>query len=643
MNLNKLLLIVPITLSLFSCGAGSQNSENINSQYAPETELEEVFESLKENNFTMSYEDSLVNLDNMIRRATYSYTKNSVQAEGYHGFFAYAEDEKNDVVFKYNIVDGEIVAGAPLVSSYDGLRYESLYDFTYGFEDFDISYLPKTKDEEGYYHYEFNRNEYNDTLIKSIFNRVSGNSIDPVSLKMKVVKNILTVETVLIDNYLDPTLKDTIVVTIYNIGKTTNPEIEKYLQDGKTSKDPLDMKFYKLMNSYLGATNYTVEVYNDEINESKKILTEYCTSDAIYDVTNSSQKGYLKTQGAVVSYEVVNDKVNILSTPIADQYNNFYTEIFGNIIYYSFSDITYDVLVGYKDEKNDNLYHITDTYFIYILGYLCYLDIDETNYASEALIEITGENEFVITLNTFNKSNNLKVVSRICKFYDLNEVELPFVDEYLSLGDDASKQSKNDLQAVLNKISSHNYSLDILSGSGLAKAYMTENYYYQEIYGSPNTNFGYIKIGESIREFTIIDSEIIIDETKDYASGSNPLSIPSHGTILGYDMDLSYISTFEGIYNIDNYDVETIGDLSFWSIRDNEVALDLYNYVWYGIKGIYPYASGFVVSNNGEDSKLSLIAAYVLEDGSYKGYESFTYYDIGNTSYELLDNYLANL
>ena len=231
MNLNKLLLIVPITLSLFSCGAGSQNSENVNSQYAPETELEEVFESLKENNFTMSYEDSLVNLDNMIRRATYSYTKNSVQAEGYHGFFAYAEDEKNDVVFKYNIVDGEIVAGAPLVSSYDGLRYESLYDFTYGFEDFDISYLPKTKDEEGYYHYEFNRNEYNDILIKSIFNRVSGNSIDPVSLKMKVVKNILTVETVLIDNYLDPTLKDTIVVTIYNIGKTTNPEIEKYLQE----------------------------------------------------------------------------------------------------------------------------------------------------------------------------------------------------------------------------------------------------------------------------------------------------------------------------------------------------------------------------------------------------------------------------
>lgn len=638
MKLNKIVLIPAILLSLFSCGNNPSTSE-----YKPQTELEEIFQDLKENNFTMAYEDSLVNLNNMVRRETYTYTKNSVQAEGYRGFFAYAEDDKNDVVFKYNIVDGEIVSGAPLVSSYDGLRYESLYEFTYGFEDFDISYLPKTKDSNGYYTYEFNKNKLNDTLVKAIFNRTGSNSLDPVSLKMKVVKNILTVETVLIDNYLDPTRKDTITTTIYNIGTTSNPEIEQYLLDGKTSKDPLDMNFYKLMNSYLGATNYAVDMYNDSISEENKLLTEYCTENALLDVTDYANSGYLKTQGAIVSYEVVNDKVNILSTPVADQYNNLYTNIFGEIIAYSFADITYDVLVGYKDENNPNLYHVTDSYFIYVLGYLCYLTIDEYNYASEALIEIVGDNEFVITLNTFDKNTNLKVVSRICKFYDLNKVEMPFVDEYLSLGDAANTQSKDDLQEVLNMIKGHNYSMDILSSSGLAKVYMTENYFYQEIYGDPNSNMGYIKINDAVRKFNIVNNEIIIDETKDYAAGSNPLEIPSHGDILGYDLDLSYISTFEGIYDASKYEEKTVDGLSFWSITDTEVALELYDYIWSGISGIYPYASGFAVSNNGENSKISLVAAYVLEDGSYHGYDAFTYYDIGNTSYPILDEYLKTI
>lgn len=636
MKVNKIILLSTILLSLFSCG------NNVTSAYKPETELEEVFNKLKNNNFTMDFEDSFVNFDNMVRRETYTYTENSIQVDGFRGFYAYAYDAKNDYVFKYNIVDDEVVSSAPLISSYDGLRYGSVYEVTYGFEDFDISYLPKTKDSEGYYNYEFNKNSYNDVLIKTILNRTSATSIDPVSVKMKVVKDVLKVETVLIDNYLDTDAKDTITNVIYNIGSTSNPKIEKYLKDGKTAKDPLDIKFYKTMNSYLGATNYRIDIYNDSISESNKLFTEYCTPDSIYDESFTANSGYLKTQGIIVKYEVKNNEINILETPVADQYNNFYEDIFGDVIYYSFSDITYDSLIGYKDDKNPNLYHLTDSYFIYVIGYLCYLTIDETNYASEVLFEIIDDNEFVVTINTVDKQTNLKVVSRICRFSDLNKVSLPVVDKYLSKGDPALNQNKNDLKEVLDMFSKHNYSFDVVSTLGLSKVYLTDKYYYQEVYGSPNSNFGYIKLGDKVRKFTILNNVIQIDETKDYASSSNPINIPSHGDVLGYDTDLSYVSTFEGIYDIDKYAVKEINGLSYWEITDVQLAKDLYEYVWSTISGIYPYSSGFAISNDSDDSKISLISAYVLTDGSYVGYESFTFYDINNTSYPLLEDYLNN-
>lgn len=640
MKVNKIILLSTILLSLFSCG--SNNETSVLDGYKPETELEEVFNKLKNNNFTMDFEDSFVNFDNMVRRETYTYTENSIQVDGFRGFYAYAYDYNNDLVFKYNLVDEEVVPGAPLISSYDGLRYGSVYEVTYGFEDFDISYLPKTKDSDGYYNYEFNKNAYNDILIKTILNRTSATSLDPVSVKMKVVKDVLMVETVLIDNYLNTDAKDTVKNIIYNIGTTSNPEIEKYLKDGKTSKDPLDMKFYKTMNSYLGATNYRIDIYNDSMSESNKLFTEYCTPDSIYDESSNASSGYLKTQGVVVKYNIEDNKVNILETPVADQYNNFYEDIFGDVIYYSFSDITYDSLIGYKDDKNPNLYHLTDSYLIYVIGYLCYLTIDETNYASEILFEIVSDDEFIVTINTIDKETNLKVVDRICKFSELNKVSLPYVDKYLSKGDPASNQTKNDLKEVLDMFSKHNYSFDVLTSLGMSKVYLTDKYYYQEVYGSPNNNFGYIKLGDKVREFTILNNIIQIDETKDYATTSNPINIPSHGDYFSQDTDLSYVSTFDGIYDIDKYVVNEINGLSYWEMTDVQLAKQLYNYMWSSITGIYPYSSGFTISNNGDESKISLISAYILTDGSYIGYESLTFYDINNTSYQLLEDYLNN-
>ena len=50
-----------------------------------------------------------------------------------------------------------------------------------------------------------------------------------------------------------------------------------------------------------------------------------------------------------------------------------------------------------------------------------------------------------------------------------------------------------------------------------------------------------------------------------------------------------------------------------------------------------------VNADAGKDSKLTFFVSYVSSDGSYSGYTTFTYYDIGYTSNELLDNYVASL
>ncbi len=219
---------------------------------------------------------------------------------------------------------------------------------------------------------------------------------------------------------------------------------------------------------------------------------------------------------------------------------------------------------------------------------------------------------------------------------------MPYVDKYLSKGDPASNQTKNDLKEVLDMFSKHNYSFDVLTSLGMSKVYLTDKYYYQEVYGSPNNNFGYIKLGDKVREFTIVNNVIQIDETKDYATSSNPINIPSHGDYFSYDTDLSYVSTFDGIYDIDKYVVNEINGLSYWEMTDVQLAKQLYNYMGLSKTGIYPYSSGFAISNNGDESKISLISAYILSDGSYIGYSSLTFYDINNTSYQLLEDYLNN-
>jgi hypothetical protein len=85
------------------------------------------------------------------------------------------------------------------------------------------------------------------------------------------------------------------------------------------------------------------------------------------------------------------------------------------------------------------------------------------------------------------------------------------------------------------------------------------------------------------------------------------------------------------------------------SIRDtckkccHSVASDVYKYFTGNPNGFLSNGNGLIVKDAGKDSKLTFFVSYVSSDGSYSGYTTFTYYDIGYTSNELLDNYVASL
>lgn len=648
--MNKLTKLTSLLLvfSLFGCNkeVSSSISSISSSSFTPSNEVEKVFYKLKNNNYTIDFYDSLYDLDNEPRNSKYYYTNYSLEAEGDFGFSGIAQGK--DLIFKYTLEDEDVVSGAPLINSTNGTRYETIFDYTYGLQNLDVKALPNELQNDGYYHYTFGENINNDRLILPVFLRLGPTSIPPEELKFKIVKDTITFEAVILSyDFNDDGINEgesTITSIVYDIGITENKEIKKYLDDGKTSKDPLDLRFYKLFHPYMATTNYTVDLDATGMNYNFK-MTEYCTDNAILDVRNNIKTGYMLNQGVVNSINVSNDKVNITGT-LTDSDYNFVTSLYGGVLYYSFLDITYDSLIGYKDEVQDNVYYLTDSYLVYILSYLSYVEVYETNYCDKVKIEIINDstNEFKAYFDFYNKQTGEELGTYVSHFYDLNNTVIPEVNEYLSYGDNPTTQTKQNLENVLNLFKENNYSCDVLTSAGMAKFYNTSNYFYEELYGNPNSNFGYIKVNDSIFQFKVVNNEVILDTSKDYATGKNPLTFPSVGDFFGDTLDLGFVSTIsEGLYDLSNYEINNKYGTDYWKINNLSVANEVYEYFTGDPSGLLSNGNGLIVKDAGKDSKLTFFVSYVSSNGDFEGCTTFTYYNIGYTSHEVIENYLKNL
>ena len=249
------------------CGCNNEVSSSISSslnEYTPTTELEKALYKLKDNNFSIDFYDSYYNNNNVERNSKFYYTNYSFQGEGDFGFVGVAQGK--NLIFRYTLKDNEVVPGTPLINSNTGTRYESIFDYreSYGMNNFDYSCLPTEKDSNGYYKYKFGVNEKNDKLILPIFLRLIPESLPPEELRIKVVKDVITFDATVLkydfNNDGKPDEKDKITAIVYDIGKTENKEIKQYLENGKTSRTPLDLKFYKFFHPYLFSNNYSVDL-----------------------------------------------------------------------------------------------------------------------------------------------------------------------------------------------------------------------------------------------------------------------------------------------------------------------------------------------------------------------------------------------
>lgn len=640
--------------SLASCDESSSESKII----LPENPLQEAFYELIENNYTLDYTDSYANYGGATRHQKVYYTAYSIQREGDFGFYGIANGD--DVVFNYTIEDNQIVSSLPILRS-DGMRYRNLYDYRQGFANFDISYLSDELDEDGYYSYKFGECLLNDTIVsEALLFRTYTEYMNNASMRIKIIGNVIQIETTLLVYDKENDIKDSVSLRIYDIGKTENALIKQYLDDGKTAKTPLDSRFYRFIAPYLSSYNYTSYIdatnYLDvsTMTYSDFQLNQYFTDNAtLYENLSTGEiTGEIYTQGVVCKYSLENiddTKLTITGTPFANSDFEFYSYLYGEAVPYSLADLEFYNFVGYIDETRENTYVLTDDYLVYVLSNICFFESDSTyNVIDECRLEIIDENtnHFKLTFESSNKLIGIKTGTCEVEFFDLNETSIPAAEQYISLGDNPTTQTKDGLKTILEKFNTHNYSLDLMSNSGLAKYYFTDKYMYCEVYGSPAKNYGYLKDGDSIYSFAAtyntenILTGVTIDRTNDYATGSNAMTLPGCGSYFGAINDLSYLSTLsEEIYNINNYEISTMLGTTYWkndSAGFSQLTLDYIGYSSY----YYPLGSGFLYNDSDNDTRLSLLIGCLAKDGSNSGIINLTYYDLGTTTNPKLEQFL---
>lgn len=656
---NNLWSLFIIFTASVGCLLGCSTKKENNNEFLPQNELQEAFYKLKDNNFTLDYTDSYANYGGITRQQRVNYTSYSIQRDGAFGFYGLAQGD--NLIFNYTIEDNQIVSSAPVTMS-DGMRYQNIYDYRKGFSNFDFSALTGTKDEEGYFKYQFGNNYNNDLIFADalLFSTYT-ESLNKADVRIKVTNNTIEIEAVLLVYDAENDIKDSVSLRIRNIGNTQNSEIKKYLEDGKSAKNPLDQRFYHFIAPYLSSYNYTSHLdatgYLDvnTMQYSTFKLNQYFTEDAVLyeNLTSGTLSGEIFTQGVVCTYSLSSkDSLNlqIESTPYANSDFEFYSSLYGGSVPYSLADFEFYDFIGYIDEEKENTYVLTDSYLIYILSNICYFESNSTtNVIDSCQLEIIDEqaHRFKLYFHSSNKTVGISTGIFTAEFFDLNTTSIPACEKYLSMGDNPADQTKEQLSAVLNKFSQNNYSMDLVTSSGLAKYYFTPTYMYCELYGNPSMNYGYVKKNDSIYYFTATyDGTTLtgldIDTANDYSLGTNPMILPGCGDYFGAQNDLGYISMLsEDIYDIDNYEIsELIGEL-YWKNTAANFSQRAIEYVGYSTY-YYPLGSGFLFTDNLNDCRISFLIGCLSKTGSDQGVVSFTFYDIGMTENLSIEAFLTN-
>ena len=647
----QLIAILALLLPLTSCGPTSEPT----SEYQPKNELEEIFYSLKSNNFTIDMNTSLMMHNKVNQNEKYYYTDYSIQAEGDIGFYGFAQ--KDDYIFRYSILEDEIITGTPIINYNTGLRYSSLYEYKKGMDKFDVSFLPDEKGEDGYYTYNWGENKINDGIFLELFHAISAYSLPPKETKIKVIGGTIEIKTIILDysDVGDLNNSDTVETYVYDINNTKNAAILNYLGKNGDAKKPLDNVFFRTINPYLTEENYTTyldarDVLMSNGTPSNFIAERYMTENAVLYDTNSGTSGMVLFNGAVSQFTIENNRLAIQDTPMADTNGNFYTSLIGGTEPFYFGQLDYSLFVGYKSEEKDNTYILTDSYLLNILSAICLVQLYEEMYADYAIFEVVDveKHEFNLYFDLYNKVTNTDLGRYVAKFRDHGNTKIDVVDNFFFKGDDPATQDKTELETTLNLFKKGNYSLDSVTSVGATKYYYTENYMfvlpYTPLYR--DLNYGFIKYNGGIYQFTynFYNKSVVIDTDVDYSKGENGLTLPGAGSYYFAANDLGYISHLtEEIYDFDNYKVDYKNGQNYWKNDSTTFSKTVFDYLK-TYSNILPVGSGFIVNYDEKDaynSRVTIVSNFITDDGSASGKYEYTFYNIGNTSFKPIDDFLG--
>ena len=639
---NKLFAILALLLPLASCTPSN------NEEYTPVGSLENVFSTMKNNNFTLDITTSYsIHNKNKINTKSY-YTPYSIENEGDNGFYAIAQ--KDDYIFRYSFLDNEIVTGTPILDYVSGLRYASLYDYKKGIDKFDISVLPDKPGEDGYYVYPWGENKQNDGIFMELFLQISSFSLPPDETKIKVIGNTLEIKTIVLDytGERDYASSDTVDTYVYDINETENTAIREYLANGGEAKSPLDNKFFRTINPYLTNENYKVvldatKVKDEYGNYYDSYLERYMTKDASLYVSNGTQSGYFMQYGVANSYSINEEgRLEVLGTPMADSDGSFFYNFLGEIEPYYFGQLDYSLFLGYKSEENENVYILSDSYLLQILSGICLIELYDEMYADYAIFEIIDEekHEFNLYFNLYNRITNQDLGQFKASFSNFGTTSIPAVDNYRFKGQDPRNQNKQDLIDTLELFKEGNYSLDYITSVGITKYYYTENYMFALPYSNKNANYGFIKYNNGIYYFNydFETNEVILNTEVNYSG----MKLPGVGSYYFANDDLGYLSHLsDEIYDYDNYVIDYQNGEYYWKNSSVTFSKTCFDY-FQTYSNILPTGTGFVVNKASDprDTKVTIISNFITNDGMYTGSYQYTFYDIGATSFLPLDNFL---
>ena len=237
------LLLLPSCADSASSPASSEESTPVSSvsttePFVPKGDLQKVFASLQQGNFSVEYTLSYASLDHDGSQEA-KYTEYAIETDGFYGFNAVAQGDHS--IFPYHRENGTIHSLAPVLNPNSGLRYEQLADYRTTFRDFDLSYLPTEPDDDGFYTYAYGQNESNDAIINSLVMLYSSGSLNPSSVRFQVIGNSLIAHG--IGLVYGEGIQDEVRANFMQIGTTEINDVKNFLEEGpyrRVAEAPFD-------------------------------------------------------------------------------------------------------------------------------------------------------------------------------------------------------------------------------------------------------------------------------------------------------------------------------------------------------------------------------------------------------------------